>query len=190
MGDTVQAHRSRSFDASCIDMLIVLAVVCKVGRVCQKIDPGSLPGPSSEHLKSVPERSRGTAGATSSPKVVPPTPRGVLGASRGASRGSPGRSRRRPRRLRSVPGTPQERPGDPCQARRRGKSGSSVPLYVRLARDVLAKRIFDDFRSIFGWSARSSTLTKYRACRQKQGFSYAHCMSSRVCNATSKNHEN
>ena len=71
MGDTVQAHRSRSFDASCIDMLIVLAVVCKVGRVCQKIDPGSLPGPSSEHLKSVPERSRGTAGATSSPKVVP-----------------------------------------------------------------------------------------------------------------------
>ena len=83
---------------------------------------------------------------------------------------------------------PQERPGDLCQARRRGKSGSSVPLYVRLARDVLAKRIFDDLRSIFGWSARSSTLTKYRACQQKQGFGYAHCMSSRLCNATSKNH--
>ena len=70
-GDTVQAHSSRSFDASCIDMLIVLAVVCKVDRVCQKIDPESLPEPSSEHLKLVPERSRGSPGATSCPKMVP-----------------------------------------------------------------------------------------------------------------------
>ena len=70
-GDTVQAHRFKSFNASCIDMLIVLAVVCKVDRVGQKIDSESLSGPSSEHLKSVPQRSWGTPGATSGAKVVP-----------------------------------------------------------------------------------------------------------------------
>ena len=44
-----------------------------------------------------------------------------------------------------------------------------MPLYARRARDVLAKRIFEDCRLIFSWSARCSTLTKYRACRQTQG---------------------
>ena len=64
MGDTMQAHRCKSLDASCVDMLIVWAVVCKLDRVRQKIGPESLPEPSSEHLKLVPERSRGFPGTT------------------------------------------------------------------------------------------------------------------------------
>ena len=116
-GDTVQAHRSRSFDASCIDMLIVLAVVCKVGRVCQNIDPGSLPGPSSEHLKSVPERSQRTAGATSSPKVVPAdSPRRL--------RRIPGRFPRQPGAIPETPAAASERPGDASGASRRPLPGA------------------------------------------------------------------
>ena len=148
-------------------MLIVLAVVCKVGRVGQKIVPESLPEPSSEHLKLVPERSRGSPGATSGPKVVPADfPRRL--------RRVPGRFPRQPGAIPETPAAASEHSRDalgasrrPFEARWRRKSGSSVPLHARLSQDVLAERIFDEFCSIFGWSARSSTLTKYRACQQK-----------------------
>ena len=130
MGDTMQAHRSRSFDASCIDMLIVLAVVCKVGRVCQKIDPGSLPGPSSEHLKSVPERSRGTAGATSSPKVVPAdSPRRL--------RRIPGRFPRQPGAIPETPAAASERPGDASGASRRPFPGA--PARKKRLKDAVVR---------------------------------------------------
>jgi len=113
----VQAHRSRSFDASCIDMLIVLAVVCKVDRVCQKIDPASLPEPSSEHLKLVPERSRGSPGATSGPKVVPAdSPRRL--------RRVPGCFPRQPGAIPETPAAGSEHPGDASGVSRRPFPGA------------------------------------------------------------------
>ena len=117
MGDTVQAHRSRSFDASCIDMLIVLAVVCKVDRVCHKIDPESLPEPSSEHLKLVPERSRSSPGTTSGTKVVPAdSPRRL--------RRVPGRFPRQPGAIPETPAAASECPGDASGASRRPLPGA------------------------------------------------------------------
>ena len=112
MGDTMQAHHCRSLDASCVDMLIVWAVVCKLDRVHQKIGPESLPEPSSEHLKLVPERSRDSPGATSGPKVVPAdSPRRL--------RRVPGRFPRQPGAIPETPAAASEHSGDAWGASRR-----------------------------------------------------------------------
>ena len=117
MGDTMQAHRCRWLDASCVDMLIVWAVVCKLAQVRQKIEPESPSEPSSEHLKLVPERSRDSPGATSGPKVVPAdSPRRL--------RRVLGRFPRQPGAIPETPAAVSERPGDASGASRRPFPGA------------------------------------------------------------------
>jgi len=148
-----------------------------------RIAPGTLLGAPKIGLGALPGRSWASKGSTRHL-------RRVLGRSWAIPRAARGDPEDAPGPLRSASGTPLERLGDLFGVCRREKSSSSVPSYARPARDARAKRVCDDFRSIFGWSAQGPTFTKYRACQQKQGFSSVRYVSSRTCNATSKNLEN
>ena len=183
------AYRCRAFEACSVDAHVRLrgSHAPNTPKIAAKIDPESRPGPSLGHLKSVLGRSRGDLGPQ---KGATRRLRRVLGRSWAIPRAARGDPEDAPGPLRSASGTPLERLGDLFGVSRREKSSSSVPSYARPVRDALAKRVCDDFRSIFGWSAQGPTFTKYRACQQKQGFSSVRYVSSRTCNATSKNLEN
>ena len=187
----MHAHRSRSCDASCVDRLIVGAVVGSQNEPARasKGDPGKAPRAVKIESKSIPDLVGTPYGILKAPRSCP---KSVSGASWG------------------VPSTPQQHQEGP-QGRPGALKGAPWSVWERAEATKIEAETHTGWKTVSFWhAARSRSVVqakfyrvfsilhvfaepanplKYCACQQKRRFGPVRSESSRLRHGTSQNYE-